>query len=277
MFECTGAYYSRDNSFFETASWHKDWFETGKCYYEVLRVMDGTCLFAEDHLLRLNESIRLSGLNFSIELSPVSAVIRELIRRNKLKSGNIRLALRVTDSNPPVLYACCVPFSYPDPIQYEQGVPTAVYRKVRSHPNIKRYYSGYQKQMHEFMQNRNIYEVLLLDEEDRITEGSKSNIFFIRENLVITAPGENVLKGITREKVLNLCNKLFYKVFEESISIDNLATMEAVFLTGTSPKILPVCRIDGRPFSVNHPLMRRLMEAYDRMILSEIEHSRSGR
>ena len=107
-----------------------------------------------------------------------------------------------------------------------------------------------------------------------ITEGSKSNVFFIRKECVMTAPGDKVLKGITREKVISFCNKLNYKLIECPISIDTLPSMEAVFLTGTSPKILPVNRIDQITYSTGHPMMKNLMAAYDDLIQEDISRWR---
>ncbi len=76
-----------------------------------------------------------------------------------------------------------------------------MFKIVRNNPNIKQYNHVYQQQVREFILKTNIYEALLRDDMNCITEGSKSNVFFIRKECVMTAPGEKVLKGITREKV----------------------------------------------------------------------------
>lgn len=263
MPEYCGTYYSEDLSFKKTSFLPIAAFETGACYYEVMRVMDGNCLFIEDHLNRLQRSVSLSGLKYTFNFQEVSAIIRELIRRNVLVSGNIRLVLQAKENRQPVLYTYCVPFSYPARELYEQGVATAVFKIVRNNPNIKQYNHGYQQQMRDFILKTGIYEALLQDDMNCITEGSKSNVFFIREECVMTAPGEKVLKGITREKVISLCSKLNYKLIECPISIDTLPSMEAAFLSGTSPKILPVNRIDQIHYSTGHVMMKNLMAAYD--------------
>ena len=268
MAEWLGTYYSENFCLKETATLTEEAFETGKSYYEVLRVIDGICIFLEDHLNRLNESVLLDGLTFSLQLNPVSETIRELIRKNNLSEGNIRLVLQANDDTPG-LFIYCVPFSYPEPGQYAAGVSTAVFQRVRSNPNIKLYDPLYQQQVTEFRAARNVYEVLLADESGCITEGSRTNVFFILNNVLFTAPGEFILKGITRQKVIQLCNELNYKVIEKSISIETLNTMEAVFLTGTSPKVLPVNAIDGQSFAPDHPMIWTLMEAYDRLISLE--------
>jgi branched-chain amino acid aminotransferase len=273
MAEWLGRYYSENFCLKETATLTEDAFETGKSYYEVLRVIDGICIFLEDHLNRLNESVLLDGLSFSLRLNPVSEAIRELIRTNNLSEGNIRLVLQTKDDNPD-LFITCVPFSYPEPGQYTAGVSTSVFQKVRMNPNVKLYDPLYLRQVNEFRVARNVYEVLLADESGCITEGSKTNVFFILNNVIFTAPGVSVLKGITRQKVLLLCNELNYKVIEKSISIETLNTIEAVFLTGTSPKVLPVNAIDAESFAPDHPMIRTLMEAYERLLISA---ERAGR
>ena len=270
MSDYAGSYYSEDSSFKKISSLSAATFETGACYYEVMRVMDGNCLFIEDHLNRLQTSVSLSGIKYTFNIQDVLAIIRELIRKNGLINGNIRLVLEAKEGRPPVLYAYCVTFSYPDREHYELGVTTAVFRIVRNNPNIKQYNHIYQQQMCDFILKTNVYEALLQDDINCITEGSKSNVFFIRKECVMTAPGEKVLKGITREKVITLCNKLNYKLIECPISIDTLPSMEAVFLSGTSPKILPVNRIDQITYSTGHAMMKNLMAAYDDLILEDI-------
>jgi branched-chain amino acid aminotransferase len=270
MSDYSGSYYSENTSFKKISSLSASTFETGSCYYEVLRVMNGNCLFIEDHLNRLQTSVSLSGSKYTFQIQEVSAIIKELIRKNKLINGNIRLVMQEREGHPPVLYTYCIPHSYPSGDLYERGVPTAIFKIVRNDPNIKRYNHNYQQQVRDFIQNRNIYEALLQDDMNCITEGSKSNVFFIRNECVLTAPGEKVLKGITREKVILLCSKLNYKLIECPISIDTLTSMQAVFLSGTSPKILPVNRIDQIAYSTGHAMVKNLMAAYDDLIQEDI-------
>ncbi len=269
MAEYRGSYYSEGSTFREIASLPVTAFNAGKNYYEVLRVINGHCLFLKDHLLRLQKSVSLAELDYEFIIQDVAAVIRGLIRKNGIINGNIRLVLQVKEGGSPVLYTYCIPHAYPSPDDYDKGVPTAVFNFVRSNPNIKQYNHAYKQQVAEFIANNNIYEALLRDDRDCITEGSKSNVFFVARECIMTAPGDQVLKGITREKVFLLCKNLNYKIIESPISINTLSRMEAVFLTGTSPKILPVNRVDEIPFSTANERMRNLMAAYDDLIVNE--------
>jgi branched-chain amino acid aminotransferase len=205
MNDCIGKYYAEGMSIKETAFMPEDVFEMGVCLYEVLRVMDGFCIFPEDHINRMKESVRLSGSVFLPDDQSVIRILGELIRKNNLVHGNIRLVYRLKENASPDLYMCCIPHSYPEPLQYERGVLTALYNSVRVNPNVKKYYPENVERLQNFIHERNVYEALLLDEKGNITEGSRSNVFFIRDNTLFTAPGTNVLSGITRDKVFAIC------------------------------------------------------------------------
>ena len=82
-----------------------------------------------------------------------------------------------------------------------------------------------------------VYEVLLVNRESKVTEGSRSNLFFIREGVVRTAPDSEVLPGITRQKVLELISEEGFRLDIRSLALEELPSAEAAFLTGTSPKV----------------------------------------
>jgi branched-chain amino acid aminotransferase len=111
-----------------------------------------------------------------------------------------------------------------------------------------------------------LYEVLLVDRHGRITEGSRSNVFFVKGNRFYTAPASQVLGGVTRKKVLQCLHGLGFTVIVEAVSAIEIGSFEAVFLTGTSPGVLPVNYIDAVYFKTDNPSVRQLMAQYDLMI-----------
>jgi len=268
--EPAGGFYFDGTGFCASGSPDAGIFEEGD-FYEVLRVMDGVCLFVKDHLNRLNDSILLSGITRLPDTRWIQDIIAELIFKNHLVSGNIKLVLKAMTNGRQVLYAFCIPFSYPEPVHYLNGVTTAVYNAMRLNPNVKRLVPVLQEPLQKFIADKKVYEALLTDNHDRILEGSRSNVFFIRGAEVLTAPGDRVLKGITRMKVIYLCNKLNISLIEKAISINDLNKTEGVFITGTSPKILPVRRIDECIYPTDHLVLRKLMVAYDLLVREEIE------
>lgn len=116
------------------------------------------------------------------------------------------------------------------------------------------------------MKAKNLAEVILVDKAGRITEGSRSNIFFIIKDALQTAPDSMVLSGITREKVLAIAEKRGIEVLHHPAMYNNLSPFDAAFITGTSPKVLPINDLEGHRFNVNNKLLRQIMEDYNQLL-----------
>jgi branched-chain amino acid aminotransferase len=276
MPEYTGRYFSDGHAYRQMALLREDRLQHGYSLYEVIRVQEGICLFLEDHLRRLQESLALSGLSFSIALQDIQPLLDGLMRENDLFIGNIKLTVHFPESEEPGLYAFFIPHYYPPDSLYQHGIDTDLFRAVRLNPNVKRLFPEMREKLAAYISAHKLYEVLLVNEGGCVTEGSKSNVFFIRGDAVYTPPGEQVLKGITRQKVFELCNLFNIKLIEESISTEELMTADAAFLTGTSPKILPIGSIGAIPYRVPHPVVNFLMKAYDDLIAGYIKRQRSA-
>jgi branched-chain amino acid aminotransferase len=281
MAACRGRFYFDGQAFRSVVLFGEEAFEAGISFYEVLRVKGGVCLFMEDHVWRLQQSAGLSKLALPFDIQWIYNIIRTLITRNRLLNGNIKLVLNFSN-NQAVLFAYLVPYSYPGPSLYRKGIDTALYNVVRSDPNVKRIVPAIQQTLREFISSKKIYEALLVDANGKITEGSRSNVFFIRGETLYTAPGNMVLKGITREKITDLCKALNYKLIETAVSTDNLYKMDSAFLTGTSPMVLPIRTVGHIAFIPDNRVMQSLRNAYDKLInryiSTVLQHTRqSGR
>jgi len=85
----------------------------------------------------------------------------------------------------------------------------------------------------------------ILHRGDIVTEASASNVFIVKEGTILTHPATNyILNGITRRKVLSLCDKLNIKVSEKTFTVHELLDAEEVFITATKLDIVPITMID---------------------------------
>jgi branched-chain amino acid aminotransferase len=196
------------------------------------------------------------------------------MRKNGLFNGNIKLTAHFPEITKPGLYTFFIPHYYPPVSFYQQGIDTDHFQAVRVNPNVKQLFPEMRERLAAFISSHSLYEALLVNADGCVTEGSKSNVFFIRGDSVFTPPGDQVLKGITRNKVIELCNQLNIKLIEKSISTEELRSMDAAFLTGTSPKVLPIRQIGNIPFRVPHPVMSSLMKAYENLVAGYIQRQR---
>lgn len=271
--ELTGLYYSEDIQFRETTTFDPAVFNSGALYYEVLRIVDGTALFLEEHLSRLQHSVNRAGRSYLISVPLIHYLLRNLILRNNTANGNIRIILHFKEERPPIVYTFFIPHFYPGADLYEKGVDSALFSAERIDPNIKQVHSGIVEKINDFIREKKVYDALLVDSRGSITEGSKTNVFFIKNNTLYTAPEDKVLIGVTRNKIFLLCKMLNISIKEGVISTAKLNEFQTAFFSGTSPKILPIKKIDETSFDVRNPLMRNLMQEYDKMILNYLNHN----
>ncbi len=233
--------------------------------YEVLRVVNGIPLFLEDHLERFSRSANIAGKVIRYSVHEIHKMLHMLINRNEVDEGNILISCKTN------LKAFFIAHSYPDAEQYKQGVICGVLHAERENPNAKVFQTTVRQKANTLIAENNFFEVLLVDHDERITEGSRSNVFFIEGNEIITPLAGQVLLGITRQKTLECAEKLGLMVTERNVYFSDLSAFDAVFITGTSPKILPVKEVDAFHFNSNNTILRSLMTCFDKMISDYIK------
>lgn len=247
-----------------------------KPVYEVIRVIDGIPLFFEDHMERMRNSCALTGMTGLPDDALIRAWIAELCRENCIYYNNVKLIAGIAD-NSLMLLVYLLRTSYPAQESYLEGVATDMVDWERDNPAAKILNVAYKKSMNRIMSETDAYELLLVNEEGLITEGSKSNVFFIKGNTVMTAEAKYVLSGITRHHVMQACRQAGAVVLENALLVDELPKVDAVFLSGTSPRVLPVSSVGDLQFaSSSNPMLKAIAAEYDAMILAYIE-ARGGR
>jgi branched-chain amino acid aminotransferase len=228
--------------------------------YEVLRVTRGIPLFFEDHMTRFYNSAAIAGKTIRFAPEEIKNLIYELIQTNEENEGNILLSCKTN------LKAFFIPYRYPSEIQYREGVNCRILKAERENPNAKVFQTEVRRKANEMIDNNGIFEVLLEDHLGGITEGSRSNVFFVKGDVLITPPFNKVLPGITRQKTMLCAKELQLEIFEKDVFRKDLPGFDSVFITGTSPKILPVKTIESFSYNTENKILRSLMKSFDLMI-----------
>jgi len=241
--------------------------------YEVIRVVDGIPLFLDEHLDRLDSSCKLLGSSYLFNRSELIGDIKKLISSNEFYNKNFKILLSDIQVNTPNLLLYFIESNYPSTDLYLNGVHCILYKAERNNPNAKVVVSSFRENINQSLKSENAYEAILVNQSNEVTEGSRSNIFVVRDNNLLTPPANEVLKGITRKRIIDLCNKLNIPITEERIPMSFLEDIDGIFMTGTSPKILPITSIDDMAFNSNiHPLILRLIDEYNLMISDYINN-----
>lgn len=94
-------------------------------------------------------------------------------------------------------------------------------------------------------------EALVLDSNGFVAESSGANIFYENEGILYTAPKGNILPGITRATVLEICEELNIPVIEKFFTPDEMRGADAGFFCGTAAEIVALSSLDNVDFSKN--------------------------
>jgi len=235
--------------------------------YEVIRIMEGIPIFLEDHLERLYHSAQLTGMEHLPDSVSMASMIKQYISGQNQAEGNIKLSFcfsnSATESHCELNF---IPHYYPTLEEYTNGVKVGLLKAVRPIPHAKVQNTVIRDLANQAISDNSLFEVLLIDSDENITEGSRSNVFFIKNETLYSTPIENILQGITRLKVVQICETAGIQVVESAIPASSLYQYEAAFLTGTSPKILPISMIDNIIYRTDLPLLIKLQELYNQLI-----------
>lgn len=277
MSECYLQKYLHNGKIKESAMFDVNLVYSGESLYEVFRIIEKIPLFWEDHISRLFRTAEITGMNIWYDESAIEDVVNDLIRVNSVEEGNIKLVFnfrrknRIMDRN---FLAYLIEPIYPSKEQYKQGVNGILFQASRNNPTAKVINQNLRIAVYKQLIEKGAYEALLIDNKGRVTEGSRSNIFLIKDGKVFTAPDSDVLSGIARKHVIDTCIKENIPLAFTKISLADLDSMDAVFMTGTSPRVLPFSRIGESTFDTNNKILSRILTGYNKVISNYISVKR---
>lgn len=111
-------------------------------------------------------------------------------------------------------------------------------------------------------------EALLLDMHDHVAEAPGANVFFEKEGTLYTPSVGNILPGITRATVIELCAAHAIPVVETSFGIDAIKGADAAFFCGTAAELIGLESIDDVPFTKNwdDTASKKIQSAYQKLV-----------
>jgi D-alanine transaminase len=250
----------------------------GDAIYEVVRVYSGRPWRWQEHLSRLESS--LAGIGIAgVDGATVAARALNTLQNSGIAEGLLYLQItrgeaRRTHHFP----AACMPNvliyvdEFPDSLRTsrETGVAAITYPDQRWARNELKTTSLMANCLAaQAATEAGCYEAILIDTQNRVTEGSHTSVFGVRDGKVIVSPAApNILPGITKQQVLSLCQQAEIATQEGKLTVQDLATLQELFLTGTPEEILPVTMVDGRKIADGFPgpVTRKLQETFQRTL-----------
>lgn len=107
-------------------------------------------------------------------------------------------------------------------------------------------------------------EALLTDMNDFVAEGPGANLFYEKDGKLVTPALGNILPGITRATVLEICEELGVEVEEKQFTVEELKQADAIFYCGTAAEVIGWESLDDIKFpkSWNETVSRTIQSIY---------------
>ncbi|HVL99176.1 MAG TPA: branched-chain amino acid transaminase [Egibacteraceae bacterium] len=106
-------------------------------------------------------------------------------------------------------------------------------------------------------------EAILLNEHGHVAEGSGENVFVVRDGTLLTPPlAEGVLRGITRDSVIELATDLDIPFSETTLLRQDLYLADEAFYTGTAAEVVPIRSVDDRDIGAPGPVTKQLQDLF---------------
>ncbi|PWK28349.1 D-alanine transaminase/branched-chain amino acid aminotransferase [Arcicella aurantiaca] len=218
--------------------------------FDFFRAIDGQPIFIEDHLDRFENSARLMRLPIPESRERLREIILEIIRLNPHPLLGVKMVMTggysedgYTPSEQSNLIVMGKPFEF-KPADIGMKLMSMEYR--REIPEIKT--------LNYIVPIRAIQQMkaqgaddLLYYRDGKISESSRSNIFIIKNEKIIT-PVDGALFGVTRKHILNFAKKHFI-VEERDVTVQEFWEADEVFTTGSTKRIVAITKTDNQVFS----------------------------
>lgn len=243
--------------------------------YEVIRIYGGQPFLMAEHLRRLQYS--LDQLRIALpQIEELPGVAQELIQHNELVADDGTIYIQVTRGvaprthafpprpTPPTCYVTASPFS-PRQEKWDDGVTVTLVSDIRwGRCDIKSLALLPNVLASQEAKERGAEEAIFV-REGMITEGAHTNLCAVLDGQLVTHPATHqILAGITRGLVLDLCGQLGIPCRQDPIPSTALRAASEVMILGTTTEIMPVVQVDGWQVGDGHPgpITRRLQRAF---------------
>lgn len=215
-------------------------FRYGDGVFETIRVNEG-CLFKfNSHFARLKNG--LNNLKIKFDLSGLEDICEELLQKNKIKNGFVRIAISrgvgsegylPKGDNKPTFLVQTNEVCVDNDNNNQVDLWLSSYRKIPDIciPSNCKTAQGLNSSLARIeAQENGCFEALLLSVEGKICEASSGNIFWVKDGIIYT-PENNILKGVMREAVIETSP---LKVVQGDFVLDDLKNADEVFITNVS-------------------------------------------
>ena len=252
----------------------KDIFNSGLLYglgvFETISIYNAKPAFLKDHLKRLKGGCMKIGLKYPAV--NFREVIARLIKVNKLNKAKCRV-VAFKDTKTTGVFISVKPLKQYKDKDYKKGYKAILSSIVRNSKNILctiKSISYLENMMAYSMAKKNKKnEAIFLNEKGFLTEGSRTNLFFVKRKVFYTPSVKcGLLDGIIRQKIIGIIRRKKMRIKEGNFRLNDLLRSDEAFLTNSLMEVMPLVEVNGRSIGSGKPgaLTKRIHELYKEII-----------
>ncbi len=237
-------------------------FQFGTCVFETLRTYDGRCFEVEAHLDRLASSAKILVLDLRKVVLEAGNEKCETASHaiESLRSGTFQQKLRTWIGqaedqmkrgveyrvkiflNQEFVWISVLGLENFEQENYSKGVEIIDVIHERNFPEAK--YANPAYHFFRSIQPAHVFETIFFSPDGFLREGNISNVFVFLDNQLMT-PDKGILKGVTRQRVIQVAQELGIEVVEGHISKEKMRQAKEIMITCTSKEVIPVRKWGG--------------------------------
>jgi branched-chain amino acid aminotransferase group I len=232
----------------------------GDAVWEGLRIYRGRIAAFPQHLQRLQNSAKALAFAGVPDTAVVRQAVFDTLRANDMRDGaHIRLTLtrgeKVTSGmNPKFNRSGCtliVLAEWKPPVYSDDGIRVITASTRRNTPSCLDSKIHHNNLLNNILASieanvAGVDSAIMLDLHGFVSETNDTNIFIVRDGVVLTPHADACLPGITRRMILDICVARGIPCAERNISLTEVHTADEVFTSGTMGELTPVLEADGR-------------------------------
>ncbi|MHC4166515.1 MAG: aminotransferase class IV [Planctomycetota bacterium] len=259
----------------------------GAGLFETMRSQNGVVFALADHLDRLFFSSRSLSISNPYDKGFIKDAVYEVLDANKLSDARLRITftngpmVEAEDDRTPTLLITATKFrSYP-PEYYKNGVMVILcpFRQNPDDPTCGHKTTSYYSRMIalNMAHQKRAAEALWFTADNRLAEGCVSNVFLVKDSVLLTPPIETpVLAGVARKTVCRLAVSNSIELVDKDLTIDDLLGADEVFLTNVIMQVMPITKIEKHTVGDGKvgPVVKKLQRSFAEYVENECEKRR---
>lgn len=257
----------------------------GDGVFEGIRSYNSLVFKLDEHIGRLYETMHTLMIRCPLSKEGMAQAVVDTLKANNLKDAYIRLIVTRGEGDlgldpkkcfdkPNVIIITDKITLYPEAL-YNNGMEIITVSTVRNHPeaiNPQLKSLNYLNNILAKIEagNAGYAEAIMLDHRGFVAECTGDNIFIIKKGEIRT-PSQGILKGITRQCVLDIAGELSIPATECLMTRHEVYIADECFLTGTAAEIIPVVKVDGRVIGDGKPgpMTKQIMDKFHTATLTQ--------